>query len=270
MSMKKLIVFLTMLCLFAVGQNIAEAADGRRTGMGYISWDEKMLKLDLHANLSTGFQWLVVYRSDNLVKSSQQYQGTDDNEKATTGGPGTDHLRFTVTDDKDAYLVLKYARPWEEGERGTYHSYIIKMENGAIADVSFRERIYHKDFKFVVGRPEKNAATGEKARFVASVPTDWEYEDIADEDMLGLKVRPVGKEGYCRIGRLRDGVAADSGENVKKIMIYDKEYTVGRSAGGSFVLFNQDRIAWLGGSADWQEEYFPDIVTILDTATYWE
>ena len=39
--MKKLILFLTLLCLFAVGQNIAEAADGRRTGMGYISWDDK-------------------------------------------------------------------------------------------------------------------------------------------------------------------------------------------------------------------------------------
>ena len=135
-------------------------------------------------------------------------------------GPGVDHLRFTVTDDKDAYLLLKLARPWEGGETGTYHSYIIKMENDKIADVACRERLFHKDFTFVAGNPEKNEATGEKVRFVASVPKDWEYENIADQDMLGLKVRPGGKEGYGRIGHLRDGVAVDPGENVKKIMIY--------------------------------------------------
>lgn len=268
--MKKLILFLTLLCLFAVGHNSIEAADGRRTAMGYISWDDKTLKLDLHANPSTGFKWLTVYQSENLATGSRKYQGTDDNRQATTGGPGVDHLRFTVTDDKDAFLVLKYARPWEEGETGAYHSYIIKMENDKIADVAGRERSFHKDFTFVVGNPEKNGATGEKVRFVASVPKDWEYEDIADKDILGLKVRPLGKEGFCRIGHLRDGVAADPGENVKKIMIYNKEYTLGRSADGNLVLFNQNRIAWLGGSADWQDEYFSDIVTILDTATYWE
>ena len=62
----------------------------------------------------------------------------------------------------------------------------------------------------------------------------------------------------------------DPGENVKKIMIYNKEYTMGRSADGNVVLFNQDRIAWLGGSADWQDEYFMDIGTMLETAAYWE
>ena len=268
--MKKLILFLTLLCLFAVGQNIAEAADGRRTGMGYISWDDKTLRLDLRANPSTGFSWLTVYQSENLATGSRQYQGTDNNEEATTGGPGVDHLRFTVTDDKDAYLVLKLARPWEGGETGTYHSYVIKMENDNIADVVCRERLFHKHFTFVAGAPEKNEATGEKVRFVASVPKDWEYENVAGQDMLGLKVRPRGKEGYGRIGHLRDGVAADPGENVKKIMIYNKEYTMGRFTDGNLVLFNQNRIAWLGGSADWQDEYFMDIVTMLDTAAYWE
>ena len=238
--------------------------------MGYISWDEKTLKLDLRANPSTGFSWLTVYQSENLATGSRQYQGTDDNKEATTGSPGVDHLRFTVTDDKDAYLVLKLARPWEEGETGTYHSYVIKVENDKIVDVACRERLFHKDFAFVAGAPEKNEATGEKVRFVASGPKDWEYENIADQDMLGLKVRPRGKEVYGRIGHLRDGVAADPGENVKKIMIYNKEYTMGRSADGNVVLFNQDRIAWLGGSADWQDEYFMDIVTMLDTAAYWE
>lgn len=268
--MKKLILFLTLLCLFSVGQNIAEAAEGRRTGMGYVSWDDRTLKLDLHANPSTGFSWLAVYQSENLSTGSRQYQGTDNNKEATTGGPGVDHLSFTVTDDKDACLVLKYARPWEGGGTGTYHSYIIKVENGKITDVACRERMFHKDFTFVAGNPEKIGATGKKLRFVASVPKDWEYENVADGDMLGFKVRPRGKEGFCRIGHLRDGVAVDPGKNVKTIMIYNKEYTKGRSADGNLVLFNQDRIAWLGGSADWQEEYFPDIVTILDTAAYWE
>ena len=175
--MKKLILFLTLLCLFAVGQNIAEAADGRRTGMGYVSWDEKTLKLDLRSNPSTGFSWLTVYQSENLTTGSRQYEGTDNNKEATTGSPGVDHLRFTVTDDKDAYLVLKLARPWEGGETGTYHSYVIKMENDKIADVACRERLFHKDFTFVAGNPEKNEATGEKVRFVASVPKDWEYEN---------------------------------------------------------------------------------------------
>ena len=107
--MKKLILFLTLLCLFAVGQNIAEAADGRRTGMGYVSWDEKTLKLDLRANPSTGFSWLTVYQSENLATGSRQYQGTDNNKEATTGSPGVDHLRFTVTDDKDAIMALRTA-----------------------------------------------------------------------------------------------------------------------------------------------------------------
>ena len=267
--MKKLILFLTMLFLFAVGQDISEAADGRSTVMGHISWDDRTVKLDLHANLSTGFQWLTVYQPENLATGSRKYQGTDNNKEATSGGPGVDHLKFTVTDDRDAYLVLKYARPWEEGETGTYHSYTIKMENGKIADVVCRERVFHKDFTFVVGSPEKNKETGDKLRFVASVPKDWEYEDVADEDMLGLKVRPQGKEGYCRIGHLRDGVAPDPGGNAKKIMIYNKEYTMGRSGDGKLVLFNQDRTAWLGG-ADWQEEYFLDIVTVLDTARFWD
>ena len=57
---------------------------------------------------------------------------------------------------------------------------------------------------------------------------------------------------------------------MNKIMIYNKEYTMGRSAGGNVVLFNQNRIAWLGSGTDWQDEYFMDIVTMLDTAAYWE
>ena len=268
--MRKFVLFLLLLCFFAVGHTISEAADGRATGMGHISWNDKTLKLDLDSNPSTGFSWLTVYQSGNLATGSRKFQGSDDNRQATTGGWGTDYLQFSVTDGKDACLVLKNARPWEGGETGAYHSYIIKVENGVIADVVCRERIFHKDFTFVAGRPEKNRETGGKLRFVASVPKDWEYEEFADRDMLGLKVRPRGKEAYCRIGRLRDGVGADPGENVEKIMIYNKEYTLGRSADGNLVLFNQDRIAWLGGSADWQEEYFPDIVTVLDTATWWE
>lgn len=271
--MKRIIVFLTVFCLFMMCRNVAEAAGRRTTAMGQISWSDKVLRLDLDSNPSTGFTWLVVYRSDNLVKGDQKYRGSDNNEQATTGGRGTLHMDFTVTDGRDAYLVLKHARPWEEGETGAYHSYIIKTENDAIADVTVRERLFHRDFRFEKNAPERTRpAVWGRQWFVANVPADWECESYSGEDMLGFKVRPKGKEEYCRVGYIPDTTGTGLNENGKRITVSDVEYTMGPAAEGQpfRFLLNQKNICWLADKADWQHEYFLDIVEILDTAKLWE
>ena len=271
--MKKIFIFLAALCLFMMCRNVAEAAGRGTTDMGEGFWSDKTLQLDLDSNPSTGFTWLVVYRSDNLVKGDQKYRGSDNNAQATTGGRGTLHMEFTVTDDKDAYLVLKHARPWEEGETGAYHTYVIKTENNTVADVTVRERLFHRDFRFEKNEPERTRpAVWGKLWFVANVPTDWECESYSGEDMLGFKVRPKGKEEFCRVGYVPDAAARGLNENGKKIKITDTEYTMGPAGEGMPFRFlsNQKNICWLADKSDWQQEYFLDIIEILDSAKVWE
>lgn len=271
--MKKFILFLTVFCLFTVFRGITEAADRRAEDMGESSRNGKTLQLDLSSNPSTGFTWMVVYQSDNIVQGERKYQGSDNNAQATTGGSGTLHLEFTVTDDKDAYLVLKNARPWEDGETGAYYSYTIKTAKDNGMDINVRKRIFHRDFRFEKNAPDRTRpAVWGKRWFVAHVPTDWECEKYAGEDLLGFKVRPQGKTEYCRIGFIPPSAGRGLNENIKKIKITDVEYKMGPIGEGKPVryLLNEKGICWLADKSDWQQEYFLDIIEILDTAKVWE
>jgi len=271
--MKRIIIFLTVLCLFTLFRGVAEAADREAEKMGDSPRNGKTLQLDLSSNPSTGFTWLVVYQSDNIVQGERKYQGSDNNAQATTGGSGILHMEFTVTDDKDAFLVLKNARPWEEGETGAYYSYSIKKDKDNYTDINVRKRIFHRDFRFEKNAPDRaRPAVWGKQWFVAHVPTDWECENYAGEDLLGFKVRPKGKAEYCRIGYIPD--AAGSGLNTegKKIKITGVEYNMGPAGDGKPVryLLNEKGICWLADKSDWQQEYFLDIIEILDSAKVWE
>ena len=271
--MKKIILFLTVLCLFTVFRGVAGAADRRGDNMGESSRSGKTLQLDLGSNPSTGFTWIVVYQSENIVQGERKYRGSDNNAQATTGGSGTLHMEFTVTDDRDAYLVLKNARPWEEGETGAYYSYIIKTDKDDYMDINVRKRIFHRDFRFEKNAPDRTRpAVWGKRWFVAHVPTDWECESYAGEDLLGFKVRPKGKAEYCRIGYIPPSAGGGLNTNIEKIKITDVEYKMGPVGEGKPVryLLNEKGICWLADKSDWQQEYFLDIIEILDTAKVWE
>ena len=87
----------------------------------------------------TGFEWAVVFKTDNLEVIDQKGI-VERNDPTSTGGRGTTGIECILNEGDEAVLILKYARPWEN--EGDFLSYYIKAEDGAIKTFRKRKRIF--------------------------------------------------------------------------------------------------------------------------------
>ena len=76
--------------------------------------------ISIEGNRSTGYQWLIVDKSDSVHVDSMEYV-TEDSSKQKPGAPGFEKIKISFKpEDKwtKGYIILQYTRPWSPDELG--------------------------------------------------------------------------------------------------------------------------------------------------------
>ena len=225
--------------------------------MNGISYNGNAFEIVLRQTAGTGFEWLTVYHTDNVITGDSSFY-VETNGEPITGGSGDFTLRGSVTDDEDAVLILKYARPWE-GE-GDYCTFMFTMENGAIKEVRRTDTGLYTDCKAV-------HISGEKVFVRSFLPKDWAYETYENEQETGFLIRPEGEQDSVRL-YYTDTLAAEISSG-KTITIRGKEFILATNANDPavFGLYGPDHLC-MSGTASWWQEHFLDLIRILDNSAY--
>ena len=225
--------------------------------MNRVSWQGRSFRIELDLTSGTGFDGLPVYKTDNLTVEPIGFK-VDDKGEPLCGAPGIKTFEGAVSNDKEAMLILKLARPWE-GD-GSFNTYVITSKNGSIANIEKSEQSLYGDFTF-----EDNLQ--QEGMFRLYLPKDWEAAEITDKRRIGLAVKPDGKDGCLEIFHSTHYRAVRFWQKAKKVLLTDKEYTVVMNGNNFACLYGND-IYCVFKDAGWQKEHLPDIIRILDTVRY--
>ena len=225
--------------------------------MNRVSWQERNFRIELDLTSGTGFDWLVVYKTDNLSVEPLGFK-TDDDGQILCGAPGIKSFEGSVSNDKKALLILKCARPWE-GD-GSFNTYVITSQDGSITNIERSQQNLYGDFTF-----ESN--NQKEGMFRLYLPQGWEGEEITDKRRCGLAIKPAEAEGKLEIFHSAHYRAVRFWQKAKKVMITEKEYTVVMNGNDFACLYGND-IFCVFKDAGWQQAYLPDIIRIMDTVRY--
>ncbi|MBQ3419859.1 MAG: hypothetical protein IJH31_06995 [Erysipelotrichaceae bacterium] len=223
--MKK-IIYLFIILLIMCG------CKEKETDMERIEYQDNKLILNLNLSIGTGYDWLEVYKSDNVTIDKDDFTSLNKNPNST-GGRGIKKLECSIDGD-DAYLILKHGRSW--GNVGDYETFIIKSENNKI--VAVEEKIDNfNDIQYIyTSNDEKTLNLG--------VLKDYTYEER--EDGLGFLIK--NNDGQFSIYYNQD-LEKDINKSIYIgiIKINDKEYRLYENE-TEFYLFN-DGVCCIGEQA---------------------
>ncbi|MBR4471435.1 MAG: hypothetical protein IKS54_09035 [Erysipelotrichaceae bacterium] len=266
--MKKILVFLIIFLMISGCTKKEETEDPviespgtgeemEEKALGWYSFEGKDLDILLALSDGTGFDWLVVNYSDNLAIGDSSYYVDRSDQPDSTGGSGDWRMHCSVTDDEDAWLILKCARPWE-GD-GDFQSYLIHQENGQIKEVKRRWDSLFQDFELVYEKTDEDA-------IMLNLLKSFEYE-VDDKDKLVIKIRPIGEKDYLEIWHDDDPDMNHKNMEKKKLTITDKEFVM-YSDQKNVYFYGPDGIC-AKGKISWKDQYFLDIIKTLDTIRYY-
>lgn len=223
--------------------------------------NEKDFVLDLDLSAGTGFEWLVVYQSDNVSIENKGFK-VDNGQQASTGGRGNVHFEGSINDDNDGYLILKYARPWEG--QGDYKSYHFKVEDNKISDISCVDSNIYTQMKLI------NTLGSEKGYLCTYIPSNWSSEKYESDNEAGIKIMPENEENGFEIFHFLDKEKLElNNYEERKIIISAKDYSV---------FYNGDRLIYMIGpdnnglrnSITDYNKYFFDFIRTIDNISFEE
>ena len=99
------------------------------TPSDYIVREGEVFKVELKANATTGYHWVIVHRDQrNLADSLGDIYAPDKKQVNVTGSGGTQTFKFKAVSKGIDTLKFVYVRPWEVGaEPAQKASYIIEV-----------------------------------------------------------------------------------------------------------------------------------------------
>lgn len=216
--------------------------------MEKIFYKDKDFGFNLSYGVGTGFEWLIVYTSDNVEIVNEEYK-SNNREPASTGGRGNYHLECKLNDDEDGMVILRYSRRWEY--YGDYATFIIHSHDGHITEITESDRGNNNDMNFIYNDTDNGS-------FTTFMFNDWEYEEYEEEGRIGFKVKPADRDRYALIYQTSE---SEDFVPEKTFTIWESEYkTSGRR------IYGPEGLIYDAMDTEWFEEYCPDIIKLLDSA----
>ena len=266
--MKKWITALAVLAVLAGctetdETEAPEPVDTEVQSMNGLSFTDRDFEITLRQTAGTGFEWMTVYQTDNVELGSSSFH-VDYGGEPRTGGSGDFRLAGRITNDEDAVLILKYARPWE-GE-GDYMTYIISSDQGRITDVKADELRHYTDCEFI-------HTTGTEIFVRTYLPKSWISAPYAEGPETGFRIHPEGTTGsLCLFHTGEDHPEETISGTKQTILIRGREYTMITDEQDETImyLYGPDHLGCRSEDAAWWPERFLDIIRILDNSAYEE
>ncbi len=240
--------------------------------------DKNECIITLDANPTTGFNWAVVYHTDNVTVDSMEYTSDDTHGEVLDGVGGTVDVDFHVAEGDRAILILKYYRDWEPGIPASYAAYTITMANGEVEDVECKDWYCMSD--------SVNAFTFfDDHYFFVCLPSDYEYSEYPenpnfaensensgeDGNECGIRFYPKGETDAARIYHADEYNVRELADTERTFQMGSAEFKMGLDADGRMVyLYSPARdLCLVTDGASWAEERLADLIEIMDAA-YWE
>lgn len=241
LDMKRLMMIVFVLaCLVACTRKEVENMDD-------VSCNGRDCTFRFPSNAGTGYVWDVVYHIDNITMNKVETKSVKINS-IEDGGPLTTRFDLSVTDDNEALIIFKFARPWEGN--GDYECYSITTDAGENSKLEQSSISYHKDLEHVY-------SLADNAMFSINILKNWTYE----KDGLHFKVYPEGKDECFEL------FYSNRETNGTTINIYNKEFFLTEDQ--NIVTIEGNNIC-LKCSRDLYDEYFKEMIMLVDTARYEE
>lgn len=221
--MKRLCLLLAVTLLLAACENeqlspslTTQEAETEGQEMKDYSYEGDVCSFALDAADGTGFVWAVAYKTENLEVLEESYR-VPRSDPTSVGGRGNKIFSFRLADGKDAVLILKYARPWENG--ADYHTYRIGVTDGRISEMAEEIVLLHRDLRF-----ENRMTDG--GMLGAFVPKAWNAEPCGTEEEPGLRVFPAGSKKALRIFYAPGFTPEETGLTAKQISLTNRTFTL--------------------------------------------
>jgi len=239
---KSLIIILSLLFLWGCSDK------GKDKTMNRIEYSGNRLAINLDFADGTGFEWIIVYKTDNLEKTDQSSR-VDREDPASTGGKGNTHVELVLTGGDEAVIVLKYARPWER--EGSFQTFFVSAENGIIKDIQEKEDGLYSDFT------SEYEFRGDDYLSLFILKT-WEFKLGDDEEKVVYYLKPAQQEeGWVSVTHTEVEMEG------RELLFGNTEFLVGEG-----IIYRKDGILCETVNAAWTDEYLTELLEMLDMVSY--
>ena len=250
-----------LVMMFVMCQGLVEA---KGAGVPMVNVLGNQVTLQLDANPSTGFTWLVVYKTDNVTEGAAAFASSDARDN-TCGAPGTQTLAYTVNGGETAQLVLKYARPWEGELPGQYLLLDMALDgSGKIVNTETQQRLFNRETKQVKARAKEP-----NVRLYTFIPKKWSCDGkvVDGRPMLYLRPKAGGVQAQLAYAPQAEVTgAADRTEGPVRLAcmnLHGKDYVLVSTTERELLLAEGSDVLWTAEQA-WPKEYFLDVLVMLD------
>ena len=256
--MKKLLLMLFCILLLVGCNNETVKPDNGEKGeteVEGITFEDRNITIKLDFTEGTGFVWMVVHKTDNLNITDDSYH-VDRDEPASTGESGIYTMHCSITDDKNAEMILKLER---EGDMTASYMVLTFYSDGTKITSAGRKD-YNVNFDFEV-LYERFSVGG----LLMQVFKGWTYDTIDKNGICGLLVRPENEKGEVEF--LYTDLNAFNGRSNSedKITVTKKEYTVGYDSSGNVLyLHDGSNVLVRLSNAKWANDHLNEIIIMVD------
>lgn len=256
--MKKLLSLILCVLLMASCKNApAENNNGKKgePEVEGIKFEDRNITVKLDFTEGTGFEWMVVNKTDNLNITDDSYH-VDRDEPASTGESGIYTMNCSIIDDNNADLILKLERKGDMTAQ--YISLRFYSDGTKITGVDRKNYIVNNDFEVLYKRFSVGG-------LLMQMLKGWEYETYDKNGTCGFLLRVEGEKGeieylYTDLKEFKDKNSFE-----RKIMVSDNEYTVGYDKDHN-VLYMHDggNVLVRLSKAKWANDRLPEIIIMTD------
>ncbi len=218
----------------------------------------------LDANPTTGYNWGILYQSENLKVDKMAYTSDDTGGEILDGVGGTTSLEFHVTEGEKALLIMRYYRDWEPNLPACFRSYEVTLENGEITNVEIEEWWCNAE---VVN-------TGnhvEDGYFSVSMPGTYDLEFYEEKGGCGVWFSPEGESEKARLFHAEDLSVSEKVQHVTMFEMGGVMYEMGFDEEENIVYLSSEErgLCCETCGASWAQERVADLIEIMDVS-FWE
>ena len=217
-----------------------------------------VFSITLKVTEGTGFEWMIIYQTENLTLVEDDYLSPA-YEHAETGGTGTRTMAWELTDGEKAYLIIDNTRPWEEGFN-YYQVYTIWTEDGQTVQSEMKE--YNTNFDFEIDFVETDAGY-----LGLQLLDGWQAEQVEDAEHPAFLIRPEGEKKSIQLVYNPD-YRPGNHQMVSPAKIRDIPYVLvfNKRNGALEAIVSEGEICVISEGAAWANEHFLEIVVMLDAS----